>query len=206
LQGRIQWPDQRPRDGTCWPTPRRCASARPAPHVRPCYQLPAVRRGNWKENFPACCTCNRRCAGKRIGMRCCQAVQSGVVQGHASAYHPTRTKSGSQARALRRLRRPGISSVEILLPLAADPCVADGLLELAPALLARLTLWARPARWNLPVRLPSACTNGPILITLFDPVSQPGLIGTTGCLKWGRSPAPLSARRAVQVTHPSSNG
>ncbi|WGK61833.1 dihydroorotase [Halopseudomonas sp. SMJS2] len=63
-----------------------------------------------------------------------QAVQSGVIQAIASHHQPHESEA---KRVPFAASAPGISSVEILLPLALT-LVADGLLEL-PALLARLT-------------------------------------------------------------------
>ena len=62
------------------------------------------------------------------------AVQSGVIQAIASHHQPHESEA---KRVPFAASAPGISSVEILLPLALT-LVADGLLEL-PALLARLT-------------------------------------------------------------------
>lgn len=63
-----------------------------------------------------------------------QAVQAGVIQAIASHHQPHESEA---KRVPFAAAEPGISSVEILLPLALT-MVADGLLEL-PALLARLT-------------------------------------------------------------------
>lgn len=63
-----------------------------------------------------------------------QAVQSGVIQAISSHHQPHESEA---KRVPFAAAAPGISSVEVLLPLALT-LVADGLLEL-PALLARLT-------------------------------------------------------------------
>lgn len=73
-----------------------------------------------------------RSASDRAALR--QAVQSNVVQAIASHHRPHESEA---KRVPFAASAPGISSVEILLPLALT-LVADGLLEL-PAVLARLT-------------------------------------------------------------------
>lgn len=90
-----------------------------------------------------------------------QAVQAGVIQAIASHHQPHELEA---KRVPFAAAEPGISSVEILLPLALT-MVADGLLEL-PALLARLT--CGPADiFGLPV---GRITEGAGAdITLFNP-------------------------------------
>ena len=90
-----------------------------------------------------------------------QAVQAGVIQAIASHHQPHESEA---KRVPFAASAPGISSVEILLPLALT-MVADGLLEL-PALLARLT--SGPASlFGLPA---GQITEGASAdITLFNP-------------------------------------
>src|SRR5690606_20933778 len=94
------------------------------------------------------------------------AVQSGVIQAIASHHQPHESEA---KRVPFAAAAPGISSVEILLPLALT-LVADGLLEL-PALLARLTSGPAAA-----LGLPA----GPIAegdsadLVLFDPAITTG--------------------------------
>ncbi|SDT09477.1 dihydroorotase [Halopseudomonas litoralis] len=90
-----------------------------------------------------------------------QAVQGGVIQAIASHHQPHEPEA---KRVPFAASAPGISSVEIMLPLALT-MVADGLLEL-PALLARLT--CGPADiFGLPAgRIAEGASAD---ITLFDP-------------------------------------
>ncbi|MEJ6656467.1 MAG: dihydroorotase [Pseudomonas sp.] len=90
-----------------------------------------------------------------------QAVQNGVIQAIASHHQPHEPEA---KRVPFAASAPGISSVEIMLPLALT-LVADGLLEL-PALLARLT--CGPASiFGLPAgRLAEGASAD---ITLFNP-------------------------------------
>ena len=93
-----------------------------------------------------------------------QAVQSGVVQAISSHHKPHEPEA---KRVPFAASAPGISSVEVLLPLALT-LVADGLLEL-PALLARLT--CGPARaLQLPAGQLSIGEGADI--TLFDPAAS----------------------------------
>ncbi|WP_150304452.1 dihydroorotase [Pseudomonas saliphila] len=93
-----------------------------------------------------------------------QAVQSGVVQAISSHHRPHEPEA---KRVPFAASAPGISSVEVLLPLALS-LVADGLLEL-PALLARLT--CGPARaLHLPAGQLSLGERADI--TLFDPAAS----------------------------------
>jgi dihydroorotase len=96
------------------------------------------------------------------------AVQAGVVQAIASHHRPHEQEAKRMPFAAAAC---GISSVEVLLPLALT-LVADGLLEL-PALLARLT--HGPARaFDLPAG--QLQTGSSADITLFDPAAA-SLIG-----------------------------
>ena len=90
-----------------------------------------------------------------------QAVQAGVIQAIASHHQPHEPEA---KRVPFAASAPGISSVEILLPLALT-MVADGLLEL-PAVLARLT--CGPADiFGLPAgRIAEGASAD---VTLFDP-------------------------------------
>ncbi|MEH6388530.1 dihydroorotase [Pseudomonas profundi] len=93
-----------------------------------------------------------------------QAVQCGVVQAISSHHQPHEPEA---KRVPFAASAPGISSVEVLLPLALT-LVADGLLEL-PALLARLT--CGPARaLHLPAGQLSIGDWADI--TLFDPAAS----------------------------------
>ena len=125
-----------------------------------------------------------------------QAVQSGVVQAIASHHQPHEQEA---KRVPFAASAPGISSVEILLPLALT-LVADGLLEL-PALLARLT--CGPARaLNLPVGTISLHERADI--TLFDPVAA-SLIGHNWLSKGANCPF-IGQGAPCKVTHTISNG
>lgn len=92
-----------------------------------------------------------------------QAVQSGVIQAIASHHQPHESEA---KRVPFAASSPGISSVEILLPLALT-LVADGLLEL-PALLARLTSGPATAL-NLPAGRIAVGDSADLV--LFDPAT-----------------------------------
>ena len=90
-----------------------------------------------------------------------EAVQSGIIQAIASHHQPHESEA---KRVPFAASAPGISSVEILLPLALT-LVADGLLEL-PALLARLTS-GPAAALNLPAGRLALGDSADLV--LFDP-------------------------------------
>ncbi|WAF86245.1 dihydroorotase [Metapseudomonas otitidis] len=100
-----------------------------------------------------------RSQADREGLR--QAVKSGVIGAIASHHQPHEADAKLAPFAA---TEPGISSVELLLPLAMS-LVEDGLLDL-PTLLARLT--AGPAR---ALRLPAGrvAVGAPADLVLFDP-------------------------------------
>ncbi|WP_165674176.1 dihydroorotase [Metapseudomonas otitidis] len=100
-----------------------------------------------------------RSQADREGLR--QAVKSGVIGAIASHHQPHEADAKLAPFAA---TEPGISSVELLLPLALS-LVEDGLLDL-PTLLARLT--AGPAR---ALRLPAGriAVGAPADLVLFDP-------------------------------------
>ena len=100
-----------------------------------------------------------RSQADREGLR--QAVKSGVIGAIASHHQPHEADATLAPFAA---TEPGISSVELLLPLAMS-LVEDGLLDL-PTLLARLT--AGPAR---ALRLPAGrvAVGAPADLVLFDP-------------------------------------
>ena len=102
-----------------------------------------------------------RSAADRRALR--EAVQSGVVQAIASHHRPHEAEA---KRVPFAASEPGISSVEILLPLALT-LVADGLLEL-PAALSRVTSGPASAL-GLPVGIGQLQLGGAADITLFDP-------------------------------------
>ena len=113
-----------------------------------------------------------------------QAVQSGVIQAIASHHQPHESEA---KRVPFAASAAGISSVEILLPLALT-LVADGLLEL-PALLARLTHGPATA-----LRLPTGrITAGDSAdLVLFDPagttdIGKPWLSRGNNCPFIGQS-------------------
>lgn len=125
-----------------------------------------------------------------------QAVQSGVVQAIASHHQPHEQEA---KRVPFAASAPGISSVEILLPLALT-LVADGLLEL-PALLSRLTSGPASAL-NLPAG--SISLHGRADITLFDPVAA-SLIGQNWLSKGANCPF-IGKGAPCKVTHTISHG
>lgn len=100
-----------------------------------------------------------RSRGDREALR--QAVAKGVVQAISSHHQPHEPEA---KRVPFAASAPGISSIEVLLPLALT-LVADGLLEL-PALLSRLTCGPAEA-----LQLPAGrlAVGEPADITLFDP-------------------------------------
>ncbi|MEE3157348.1 MAG: dihydroorotase [Pseudomonadota bacterium] len=102
-----------------------------------------------------------RSAADRRALR--EAVQSGVVQAIASHHRPHEAEA---KRVPFAASAPGISSVEILLPLALT-LVADGLLEL-PAALSRVTSGPASAL-GLPAGIGQLQLGGAADITLFDP-------------------------------------
>src|SRR5690606_16375791 len=103
-----------------------------------------------------------RPAGDRVGRR--QAVKAGVFGALASHHRP---HEADAKLAPFGATEPGISSVELLLPLALT-LVQDGLLDL-PTLLARVT--SGPAK---ALRLPAGrlAVGAPADITLFDSEGQ----------------------------------
>ncbi|MGH8353727.1 MAG: dihydroorotase [Pseudomonas sp.] len=118
-----------------------------------------------------------RTRADRDGLRA--AVQSGVIQAIASHHQPHEPDAKL---APFGATEPGISSVELLLPLALS-LVQDGLLDL-PTLLARLT--AGPAA---ALRLPagSLVVGAPADLVLFDPQAAT-LAGETWYSKGGNCP------------------
>lgn len=100
-----------------------------------------------------------RSKADREGLR--EAVKSGVISAIASHHQPHELDA---KQAPFGATEPGISSVELLLPLAMT-LVDDGLLDL-PTLLARLS--AGPAQ---ALRLPAGqlCVDSPADVVLFDP-------------------------------------
>ena len=118
-----------------------------------------------------------RTARDRDGLR--DAVKSGVIGAIASHHQPHEPDAKL---APFGATEPGISSVELLLPLALT-LVQDGLLDL-PTLLARLS--AGPAK---ALRLPAGrlATGAPADLVLFDEQGQT-LAGETWHSKGGNSP------------------
>lgn len=125
-----------------------------------------------------------------------QAVQSGVVQAISSHHQPHEQEA---KRVPFAASAAGISSVEVLLPLAMT-LVADGLLEL-PALLSRLTCGPASA-----LGLPAGTLSpgGRADITLFDPVDA-SLIGHNWISKGANCPF-IGQGVPCKVTHTICNG
>lgn len=125
-----------------------------------------------------------------------QAVQNGVIQAIASHHQPHEPEA---KRVPFAASAPGISSVEIMLPLALT-LVADGLLEL-PALLARLT--CGPAGiFGLPAgRLAEGASAD---ITLFNPAVS-SEIGQHWLSKGGNCPF-IGQSAPGAVTHTLCQG
>lgn len=125
-----------------------------------------------------------------------QAVQDGVVQAIASHHRPHEPEV---KRVPFAAAAPGISSIEILLPLALT-LVADGLLEL-PALLARLT--SGPAQaLSLPAGRIAVGDNADLV--LFDPAATTE-IGSNWLSKGQNCPF-IGQTAPGQVSHTLSNG
>ncbi len=118
-----------------------------------------------------------RAAQDRDGLR--EALKAGVISAIASHHQP---HEADAKLAPFGATEPGISSVELLLPLALT-LVQDGLLDL-PTLLARLT--AGPAK---ALRLPAGrlAVGAPADLLLFDAEGQT-LAGETWYSKGGNSP------------------
>ncbi|QKE64947.1 dihydroorotase [Aquipseudomonas campi] len=118
-----------------------------------------------------------RAARDRDGLR--EALKAGVISAIASHHQP---HEADAKLAPFGATEPGISSVELLLPLALT-LVQDGLLDL-PTLLARLT--AGPAK---ALRLPAGrlAVGAPADLLLFDAEAQT-LAGETWYSKGGNSP------------------
>ncbi|MEH6493568.1 dihydroorotase [Halopseudomonas sp.] len=125
-----------------------------------------------------------------------EAVQSGVVQAIASHHRPHEPEV---KRVPFAASAPGISSVEILLPLALT-LVADGLLEL-PALLARLTTGPAAA---LNLQAGQLTLGGAADITLFDP-AQACEIGRNWLSRGANCPF-IGQGAPAAVTHTLCNG
>ena len=125
-----------------------------------------------------------------------QAVQNGVIQAIASHHQPHEPEA---KRVPFAASAPGISSVEIMLPLALT-LVADGLLEL-PALLARLT--CGPAGiFGLPAGRLAEGTSADI--TLFNPALS-SEIGQHWLSKGGNCPF-IGQSAPGAVTHTLCQG
>ncbi|HDZ56874.1 MAG TPA: dihydroorotase [Pseudomonas xinjiangensis] len=125
-----------------------------------------------------------------------QAVQSGVVQAIASHHQPHESEA---KRVPFAASAPGISSIEVLLPLALT-LVADGLLEL-PAVLARLTCGPANAL-NLPAGRITAGERADI--TLFNPAAS-SEIGHNWLSKGANCPF-IGLGVPGAVTHTFNNG
>lgn len=125
-----------------------------------------------------------------------QAVQGGLVQAIASHHRPHEPEV---KRVPFAAAAPGISSVEVLLPLALT-LVADGLLEL-PALLARLTCGPAQALGLPTGRIAVGDTAD---LVLFDPAVTTD-IGTNWLSKGENCPF-IGQTAPGQVTHTLSNG
>ncbi|SDT04657.1 dihydroorotase [Halopseudomonas xinjiangensis] len=135
-----------------------------------------------------------RSASDRSALR--EAVKLGLVQAIASHHRPHEPEA---KRVPFAASAPGISSVEILLPLAMN-LVADGVLEL-PAVLARLTC-GPAAALGLPA---GRLAPGDIAdIVLFDPV-QTSLIGHNWLSRGANCPFLHEGAPGV-VTHTFSQG
>ena len=135
-----------------------------------------------------------RSAADRRALR--EAVQSGVVQAIASHHRPHEPEA---KRVPFAASAPGISSVEILLPLALT-LVADGLLEL-PALLSRLTTGPAAA---LNLQAGQLTLGGPADLTLFNPV-QACEIGRNWLSRGANCPF-IGQGAPAAVTHTLCNG
>lgn len=135
-----------------------------------------------------------RSASDRRALR--QAVQEGVIQAIASHHQPHEPEA---KRVPFAASEPGISSVEILLPLALT-LVADGLLEL-PALLARLTTGPANAL-GLPAGRLELGSEADIV--LFDPVAS-SHIGHNWLSKGANCPF-IGQGAPTVVTHTLSHG
>ena len=125
-----------------------------------------------------------------------EAVQSGVVQAIASHHQPHEQEA---KRVPFAASAPGISSIEILLPLALT-LVADGLLEL-PALLSRLTCGPAQAL-NLPAGRLALDERADI--TLFNPASD-SQIGQNWLSKGANCPF-IGQTAPGKVSHTLCNG
>lgn len=125
-----------------------------------------------------------------------QAVQGGLVQAIASHHRPHEPEV---KRVPFAAAAPGISSVEVLLPLALT-LVADGLLEL-PALLARLTCGPAQALGLPTGRIAVGDTAD---LVLFDPAVTTD-IGTNWLSKGKNCPF-IGQTAPGQVSHTLSNG
>ncbi|SDS75000.1 dihydroorotase [Halopseudomonas sabulinigri] len=135
-----------------------------------------------------------RSAADRRALR--EAVQSGVIQAIASHHRPHEPEA---KRVPFAASAPGISSVEILLPLALT-LVADGLLEL-PALLSRLTTGPAAA---LHLQAGQLTLGGAADITLFDP-AQACEIGRNWLSRGANCPF-IGQGAPAAVTHTLCNG
>lgn len=125
-----------------------------------------------------------------------EAVQSGVIQAISSHHRPHEPEA---KRVPFAASAPGISSVEILLPLALT-LVADGLLEL-PALLSRLTTGPAAA---LNLQAGQLTLGGAADITLFDP-AQACEIGRNWLSRGANCPF-IGQGAPAAVTHTLCNG
>ena len=130
-----------------------------------------------------------RSADDRRALR--QAVQSGVVQAIASHHQPHEAEA---KRVPFAASAPGISSVEILLPLTMT-LVADGLLEM-PAALSRVTTGPAAA---LGLSAGQLSLGGAADITLFDP-AQACEIGRNWLSRGANCPF-IGKGAPVAVTH-----
>jgi dihydroorotase len=125
-----------------------------------------------------------------------QAVQEGVVQAISSHHQPHEQEA---KRVPFAASATGISSIEVLLPLAMT-LVADGLLEL-PALLSRLTSGPASA-----LGLPAGhlALGAHADVTLFDPV-EASLVGHNWISKGANCPF-IGKGVPCKVTHTICNG
>lgn len=135
-----------------------------------------------------------RSKGDREALR--SAVRSGVVQAIASHHQPHESEA---KRVPFAASAPGISSVEVLLPLALT-LVADGLLEL-PAVLARLTCGPAQAL-GLPAGQLAVGERADIV--LFDP-AQSSVIGHNWLSKGSNCPL-IGLGVPGAVTHTITGG